>query len=236
MFEKILRNTALGLLTAGAVSAAVASPLTWAFTGIVTSSSGSLGTGQTVSGSLTMDPTSNNLTGGGCSGGTGYSIGCSYFAPSASPYLAQGELQGNPWQVSGAFTDPTAGVATSVGGGDNYDFSEAGILRDQPGGLNEDFLFANSSWTDGRQNYIELFDLDYGGTSSPLYADGSVALSALAHTRYTLAFVYDSTWGNETISLTSLTLTDPNGVPEPRSLLLAAAALAGLGFAGRRQA
>ncbi|MDE2372287.1 MAG: hypothetical protein KGN16_25180 [Burkholderiales bacterium] len=233
---------AIALLAIAAVccGGAVATPTTWAFTGVI--QSGYADAGQTVSGSLTLDL--STLPRSPPSSDPGLAL---YYTSYAPPYAA-------PAPLSGSVSD--GHIGTTVGGGSYQDTVFAlvskrerinpslNLFRDEfdVGGASYE-TFASGGILNGDLQLFTYTDTD-GITPSAIFGDSSYAnpdlsigqavnwFSAGSHNsgEFTLA-----NGASVLFDLTSLTVTGgaPGVLPEPGTLVLASLATAALVLARR---
>ncbi|MBV8665502.1 MAG: PEP-CTERM sorting domain-containing protein [Burkholderiaceae bacterium] len=219
----------LGLLLA--TGAAVATPVTYTFTGTVDWNSNGDPIGSTVSASLTVDPATFTNVGEG-DGSTYLEQYGIYFPPTPSP-------------MSGSATTSTMNF--NLGGGD-VDDAWAMVDRNAGGdGFNEYWVSGNTEiCSDGTcyWNSIYLNTWDFNGLATNIFQDPNAGLDVTQPVNFMAAGTFNfaglsyfdgTTLHEDGMTLDSVSIsTDPANVPEPATVALFGIALAGLGLAKRK--
>jgi len=223
------------VFSAGLAGSAAATPMTWTFTGTVSSGPD---VGQTVHGFLTLDLASLGPAG---TNGVSYANYSQNYLP---PYPS-------PLQVSGTATDGTHTV--NVGGGTVSDEAFAEVEKDYCfiGCQDQFYIQGTSTFPSGAHNESYAIDLYTNkgvfGTPSGIFTNKTYVnpdLSVLQPVHWFSAgagnfgqlLSYNASTGIEDqfvpFTLTSLSVSS---VPEPGSLTLLGLGLAGLGFSRRKR-
>lgn len=224
---------ALIAVVTGPADSVLAAPMTFTFAGVVTENGLGGATGQTIIGSISVDPATYYLA---TTDGSTYNFRyANYYPPSGAttPY------QTSPLQVHGVATDGISGIA--IGGGTSYDYSEIGVVRNNGGVFNSFDVFGKSVQADGSYTLLGISIQDHLGAASGIFSAPAGVLSLTQDVNWFAAgattLINVAEFDRSGTSIVNLRgYITSVAVPEPHALTLSVLALMAALATTRRQA